>query len=248
MFQYFPSGDAAIIAKAGNVISEEVNRKVRDLLSATEKAAIPGILDFIPSYNELMICYDPVVVGWLELIDRLKALEKNMPVNTEQQKSVTSLVPVLYGGESGPDLKEVAAHAGLTEEEVIRIHGAEPYMVYMLGFTPGFCYLGGVDRRIAIPRKQKPRLRIPAGAVGIAGTQTGIYPIESPGGWQLIGQTPIRLFDPHRNPPFLFRPGDLLKFISIQKEEYFAIQAEVENGSFSLRKYSDDPNQKSKIQ
>jgi KipI family sensor histidine kinase inhibitor len=139
-------------------------------------------------------------------------------------------VPVVYGGEYGPDLKDVALYNGLSEEEVIRIHSSVGYLVYMLGFTPGFCYLGGMNDRIAMPRKETPRLRIPEGAVGIADKQTGIYPVESPGGWQIIGRTPLKLFDPGRVPEFMFDAGDILKFVPVSGEDFNSIRAEILTG------------------
>jgi len=179
--KYIPSGDSAFIIKAGDVISEEVNLVVRKLLKRLEEENISGILGFIPSYNELMVCYDPATVDYRQLLETFKKCAADLGAMTLPEAEVVH-VPVLYGGEAGPDLHHVAEHNGLTEEDVIRIHSSTNCLVYMLGFTPDFCYLGGMDRRIATPRHETPRLKIPAGSVGIAGEQTGIYPLESPGG------------------------------------------------------------------
>jgi inhibitor of KinA len=141
-------------------------------------------------------------------------------------------VPTLYGGEYGPDIEFVATHNNITPEEVIEIHTATPYLVYMLGFTAGFPYLGGMSEKIATPRLKTPRTRIPAGSVGIAASQTGLYPIESPGGWQLIGRTPIKAFSPQSENPFLFAAGDYLKFRAIEQDEYDKIKELSEKGEY----------------
>ncbi|MFA5848490.1 MAG: 5-oxoprolinase subunit PxpB [Bacteroidales bacterium] len=232
--EFLPAGDSAIIIKAGDEISVEINRTITALLARIEKGNISGITDFIPSYNELMICYNPAVTGFDKLKEAINSLEKDIEKSTLSELK-TKVVPVLYGGDYGPDLEDVATHNKLSAHEVIKIHSAGSYLVYMLGFTPGFCYLGGMDQRIAMPRKQTPRLKIPEGAVGIADQQTGIYPIESPGGWQLIGQTPLKLFDAKRKPEFLFNIGDTLRFVPVTEAEYNVIKAEVENGSYKLK-------------
>jgi inhibitor of KinA len=215
--QFIPSGDAALILKAGDDISPGTNAVVRKLLFVIEQEKIGGVLDLLPSYNELMVCYDPVRLDLQEITRRLEILVDDL-VHVALPRSNRVTIPVAYGGEYGPDLEEVAAHSGLSPDEVVRIHSSADYLVYMLGFTPGFCYLGGMDDRIATPRKKSPRLKIPAGAVGIAGNQTGIYPLESPGGWQLIGQTPLKLFDPGRKDPFLIKQGDILRFEPVSHE------------------------------
>ncbi len=235
MFQYIPSGDSAIIIKAGSDISEEINGTVRKLLVIIEKQKIKGIIDFIPSYNELMVCYDPLSINFKELLIVLRSLETEIE-NTELPQSLVIHVPVLYGGESGPDIEEVSDFSGLSMEEIVKIHSSDSYLVYMLGFTPGFCYLGGMDERIATPRKQSPRLKIPAGSVGIADKQTGIYPIESPGGWQLIGKTPLRLFDPAKRPEFLISAGDRIKFYPVTEDDFKNIARKVNEGTFIVEK------------
>jgi KipI family sensor histidine kinase inhibitor len=233
--QYIPSGDSALIIKAGDDISIETNGIVRKLLIRIEQENIDGIIDFIPAYNELMVCYDPIIVGYRALFDIFASLTDDIET-VELPESGIIHVPVLYGGRNGEDLPEVAFCHNLSEEEVIHIHSLPNYRVYMLGFTPGFCYLGGMDEKISTPRKQNPRMKIPAGAVGIAGNQTGIYPIVSPGGWQLIGRTPLRLFDPNRNPEFLFQAGDTIKFYPISKDEYGEIGNAIEEGRYETKR------------
>jgi inhibitor of KinA len=231
--RYIPSGDAAFIIKAGTDLSPETNRLVRKLLVCAEQEGIPGIIDFIPSYNELMVVYDPVVTGYKKLIERLRSLEAGAEHLVLPEPEIT-VVPVWYGGEAGPDLWAVAETHGLDTQQVIDMHSAAIYEVYMLGFMPGFCYLGGLNEHIATPRKATPRLNIPAGSVGIAGKQTGIYPLASPGGWQVIGQTPITLFDPQKDPAFLFKPGDRIKFNPISEENFQEISGEVNRGEYTL--------------
>jgi len=228
--KYLPSGDSAIIIKTGSDISANQNIKVRKLLYGIEREKINGIVDFIPAYNELLICYDPLEISFRRLLDTLYLIENKLD-DIQLPESRIIRVPVLYGGEAGPDLDEVAERNRLTPDKVIEIHSSADYLIYMLGFTPGFCYLGGMDERIATPRKAQPRLNIPAGSVGIADKQTGIYPIVSPGGWQLIGKTPLRLFDPARDPVFLFSPGDHIRFYAIGEEEFLRISELSEKGS-----------------
>ena len=234
--RYIPSGDSAFIIKAGDDISPATNQLVRKLLLQIEEANIPGITDFIPSYNELMVCYDPCTTPYRELLERLRTVETGIDERALPESPVFR-VPVLYGGDHGPDLAEVASIHRLSIQEVIERHSTPTYLIYMLGFTPGFCYLGGMDETIATPRKATPRVAIPAGSVGIAGQQTGIYPVDSPGGWQLIGKTPLRLFAPEREPVFLFRPGDRLRFEPVTAEIFKEISEATGQGKWDITEY-----------
>jgi KipI family sensor histidine kinase inhibitor len=153
---------------------------------------------------------------------------------SQQQRRVFEL-PVAYWGEHGPDLATVAQHNGISEDEVIRIHSSTAYRVYMLGFSPGFPYLGGMDSRIACPRLKTPRTRVPAGSVGIAESQTGVYPNASPGGWQLIGRTPVRLFDPAQAPPSVLQPGHFVRFAAVPPDQFAAIEAQVAKGEYVIK-------------
>lgn len=235
MIRYIPSGDSAFIIKAGDVISGEVHITVRKLLQKLDEAKFAGVTDIIPSYNEILVCYDPLVAGYRQILDDLRMCEADLE-SVDLPASSTVHVPVCYRGEYGPDLQYVADLNSVSPEVVIDIHCSAVYLVYMLGFTPGFCYLGGMDPRIASPRKETPRMKIPAGAVGIAGQQTGIYPIESPGGWQLIGRTPLRLFDPQLKSPFLLSAGDCVKFFSVTEDEFSRILSDVSNGNYIVRR------------
>ena len=218
-----PAGDRALTVEYANVIREEVNRKVCALNRKIHEAGLPGITETVPSYRALLVLYDPAAVAFAELKQRLERFSEQAESGTEAEGK-TFRIPVCYGGTYGEDLKDVAAHAGLSEEEVIRIHAGATYRIYMLGFLPGFPYLGGMDARLATPRLMTPRTRIPAGSVGIGGSQTGIYPLASPGGWRLIGQTPLKLYDPERTPDILYRAGDSLEFYPVTPEEFRKIQ------------------------
>jgi len=217
--RYLPAGDAALVVEFGDRIDEAINRRVHLLAHVLAQDPVPGLGEAVPTYRSLLVHYDPLQLGYGDVArlvkDRLQEMED---VRLPQPRLVE--VPTLYGGEFGPDIAFVARHNGISVEEVIRIHSGVDYPVYMLGFTPGFPYLGGVAAAIAAPRLQTPRPRVPAGSVGIAGQQTGIYPIESPGGWRIIGRTPLALFDPYRDPPALLAAGDRVRFLPISEAEY----------------------------
>ena len=232
--RFLTTGDTSVSVEFGNVISEAINHDIRAYKIALEKAEIPGIVETVPTYRSLMVHYNPRIIRNGELKEKLKKLLSEMG-DVEIPPSPVLEIPVLYGGEMGPDLPFVAEHAGLSEEEVILIHSSTEYLIYMLGFTPGFTYLGGMSDKIATPRLQQPRVKIPAGSVGIAGSQTGIYPIDSPGGWQLIGRTPLKMYDPERETPILPEAGQYMKFYPINQLEYDLILQAVENGSYELK-------------
>lgn len=216
---YRIAGDRGLLVELGEGIDPNVNREVRKLSIVIEKRKIPGVLEVIPTYRSILLVYDPLTVEpqrICEIISQLKAEASG----TSLPPPRTVEIPVCYGGEFGPDVEFVARHAGLTVEEVIEIHSAPLYQIYMMGFTPGFPFLGGLPEVLATPRLPTPRLQVPAGSVAIGGNQTGIYPIASPGGWRLIGRTPIRLFFPEREEPFVYRPGDFIKFHPISAEQF----------------------------
>ncbi len=188
---FVPAGDCSLLIEFGYEINPEINRKFTSTVYFIHDQQIEGILDMIPAYCSLLINYDPRVVSYARLQARIAELLKMDVKMSAGQKRVYE-IPVCYGGEFGPDLDTIAANAGMTVEEVIRIHTGSDYLIYMLGFLPGFCYLGGLDERIHTPRLANPRVKIPAGSAGIGGSSTGIYPMDSPGGWQLMGLTPIK--------------------------------------------------------
>jgi len=232
--EYKIAGDRGIVVEFENEISEKVNSKVRNMFLAIEKSNFKEIEEIIPTYRSLLVLYDPLEIDGMNLIKKLKTVEKNIKeIQIEKPKTIE--IPVVYGGKFGPDLEFVAQHNNLTVEEVIKIHTERKYLIYMLGFTPGFPYLGGMSEKIATPRLENPRTKIPEGSVGIAGNQTGIYPIESPGGWRLIGRTPLKLFDPYGKHPFLLQAGDYLKFVSINEQLYHSIKEQVEKGTYTVK-------------
>jgi len=216
------AGDRGLLVEYGDGIDPELNRKVRAIALATEQASPEGLLEVIPTYRSIILIYDPGVTSPHHLEAVLLSLEERLTeIDIPLPKTVQ--IPVCYGGELGPDIGFVARHNNLTAADVIRIHSAPHYQIYMVGFTPGFPYLGGLPEALHTPRLETPRTVVPAGSVGIANAQTGVYSIDSPGGWRLIGRTPLRLFDPKRANPFLFKAGDLLKFEPISMDEYHDI-------------------------
>ncbi len=219
-------GDSALSVEFGQEISPAVNRRVTALRRCIDEAVkvgrLTGIVETVPTYCSLMIVYDPLALGYDELREKLAAIIDGMKLADEGKRQVVE-IPVVYGGEYGPDLEEVADAHGMTAEEVIRLHSAPEYPVYMLGFVAGFPYLGGMDERLATPRKKSPRLKIAAGSVGIAGGQTGIYSVESPGGWQIIGRTPLKLYDADSENPVLLSAGCYVKFKPVLEAEFKAM-------------------------
>lgn len=231
---FFPAGDLALVVELGDAISPEINRKVRSLTDALEEGSIPGVFDFLPTYRSVLVYYDPLLITSGEVQDGIERLLESTEVADTGTRHIVH-IPTLYGGDMGPDIAFVAEHNGIDEQEVVRIHSGADYLVYMMGFSPGFAYLGGLDKRLATPRLQSPRTEIPAGAVGIAETQTGVYPMASPGGWQLIGRTPLKLFDPVRERPVLLSAGDYVRFVPIESQEaYDDILQQVESDEYSV--------------
>ncbi len=225
------AGDSSLLVEFGAEISPEINRKIAATVQLLKEQHIEGIVDMIPTYCSLLINYDPRVLSYEEIRERVFAIVRVETIAGTQRKRVFE-IPVCYGGEYGPDMDNIAKHAGLTEEEVIRIHSSKDYLIYMLGFLPGFTYLGGLDERIHTPRLANPRLKISAGSVGIGGSQTGIYPLDSPGGWQLMGMTPVKTYDPNREVPILVEAGDYIRFVPIDEAEYLRIKDLAERGEY----------------
>ncbi len=220
-----PAGDRALVAEFGDVIAEDVNRRVNALKRALLAENIAGVREMIPTYRSLLVEYDPAVIALPALTERVRAADPgDVPATAEQRRLLT--IPCCYGGKYGEDLKDMTEITGLSEAEIIAIHSATEYRVYMLGFLPGFVYLGGLDERIAAPRLKTPRTSIPAGSVGIGGNQTGVYPMASPGGWRLIGATPVAFYDPAREKPALCEAGDYIRFVPVSPEEYERLRKE----------------------
>jgi KipI family sensor histidine kinase inhibitor len=217
--RFLIAGDSALVVEFGDEISEEINRKVHALADALRRSSLPGLGELIPTYRSLLIRYDPLRLSYGEVKAFVSEVFKECRERPSLKLRMVE-VPAVYGREFGPDIKFVADHNALSVEEVIGLHSSATYTVYMLGFTPGFAYLGGLPEALATPRLPTPRRLVPAGSVGIAGAQTGIYPIATPGGWRLVGRTPFRLFDLTQEPPVLLRPGDRLRFVPISEEEF----------------------------
>ncbi len=232
--KFLPAGDAALVVELGDEISPEINRRVRSLSLALERGGVAGVFDFLPTYRSALVFYDPLAASAASVQDAMMGLLEAADEGDDAAPQVVH-IPVLYGGDMGPDIGFVADNAGVSEMDVVGMHSGVDYLVYMMGFSPGFAYLGGLDDRLATPRLQSPRGEIPAGAVGIAEAQTGVYPVASPGGWQLIGRTPVDLFDAGREPPALLSAGDYVRFVALEGEaEFREIRRQVEAGEYRV--------------
>jgi inhibitor of KinA len=223
----YPLGDAAIVLQFGDTINRQTHQTIQTFTAALEQQPFPGFREYVPAFTTVTVYYDPWIVSrkgledpYACVIQALTRILYQMRAQPGRTSAKLVEIPVCYGGKWGPDLEVVAALNEISPEEVIRLHTREEYLVYMIGFAPGFPYLGGMNDRIAAARKDKPRSKVPAGSVGIAGKQTGIYPIPSPGGWQLIGRTPLVLFDPRRESPSLLQAGDHIRFVPITEKEF----------------------------
>ena len=214
-----PLGDSGLVVTFGDTISPTIHDQVMAFTESCSTESLRGVTDVVPTYVSVAIYFDPLVIEMTQLRERLSSM-----VRTESFRTTVSSrnieIPVLYGQDCGPDLQELADATDLSPEEVISLHTSVSYRVYMLGFSPGFPYLGIVPQQIAATRLAEPRSNVPAGSVGIAGQQTGIYPQDSPGGWRIIGQTPLQLYDCSRTTPFLLKTGDRVSFRSITREEF----------------------------
>lgn len=212
-------GDRGLLLEYGDEISAEVNEKVRKMALALQAEPLDGVIEVVPTYRSLLVVYNPLMIPLEGLKSRLKQLEEGLKGISFPDPKLTK-IPVLYGGDFGPDLEKVAEYLHRTPEEVIRLHCGKPYFIYMIGFMPGFPYMGELPDALITPRLKTPRLSVPAGSVAIAQKQTGIYPVESPGGWQILGRTPVRLFNPEKQPPALLRMGNLVQFYPIDEKEF----------------------------
>mgnify|MGYP001827865392 FL=1 len=213
-----PMGDRSLLVELGDDISPSVNQRVQELFTALDLRAVDGVRDLVPSYRSLLAVYDPLGISPAELKRTIRNTYQNLD-QTELPAPRTIDIPIVYGGEQGPDLETVAQYHHITPQAVIDYHTRPTYRVYMIGFTPGYPYLGEVPEAIATPRRNTPRILVPRGSVGIAKQQTGIYSVDSPGGWQIIGWTPVNLFDPQAQPPSLLMMGDRVRFQAISLQE-----------------------------
>jgi KipI family sensor histidine kinase inhibitor len=227
-------GEGGIVVEIGDAIDDAVNARVHALAAAIRTRLRGSSLEVVPSYRSLLVLHDPVRTPRAPLVRKLRALAAGLGETPPALSGRVVRLPVCYGGTHGPDLDEVARLTGLAAGAVVARHAAPTYRVHLLGFTPGFPYLGGLDPALNVPRLEVPRSRIPAGSVAIGGEQTGVYPIESPGGWRLVGRTPYRLFDPRLPRPFLLAAGDGLRFVPIDREAFEAAARRVEAGDGAL--------------
>jgi inhibitor of KinA len=213
------AGDQALLIEFGEEIKPAINRRVQAFAQRANQHKISGIGELVPSYCTVLIYYDPMYLSFSQAASWAGEFLSSGSVEVESTPKIKE-VPVLYGGPHGPDIDFVAEHNGISVEEVIRIHTGQPYLVYVVGFSPGFTAMGTVPDKIRAPRLPTPRTKVAAGSVGIGGAQTGIYPVESPGGWRLIGRTPLKLFDLSWTPPSHFQAGDYARFYPISEEEF----------------------------
>ncbi|MBM3944903.1 MAG: 5-oxoprolinase subunit PxpB [SAR202 cluster bacterium] len=229
---FLPAGDLGVVVELGDAIKPEINLRVRNMMLALEKQRVPGVVDLVPTYRSLLVQYDPMKITYDHLVATLGEVAGSLDSIKVSSPRIVH-IPTLYGGDYGPDLDFVAENAKVATDEVVKLHSGTDYLVYMMGFTPGFPYLGGLHKKLVTPRLQTPRVRIPAGSVGIAEAQTGVYPVSSPGGWRLIGRTPLKMFDPDRDPPTLIQAGDFIRFVPLGSEkEFLDLAKRVERGEY----------------
>jgi inhibitor of KinA len=216
---YLLMGDRGLLLEFGEEISHEVNERVRRMALAIQAEAIEGIIETVPTYCSLLIIYNPLILPLNELKKRVHNIEEGLQETPFPEPKLTR-IPAVYGGVYGPDLEFVAEYHQISREEVVRLHCSKPYFIYMIGFMPGYPYMGELPEALIMPRLKTPRLSVPKGSVAIAQKQTGIYSMESPGGWQIIGRTPVELFNPEKDPPALLQMGDLVQFYQIGEKEF----------------------------
>jgi inhibitor of KinA len=229
--RFQPTGDLALSVELGDDISVDVNTRVRALEFLIEQKALPGVVETVPTYRALQVYYDPGVVGYEALCRALTPLVEQA-ASTAMPPAREVELPCCYGGELGPDLEPAARKLDLPVDELVRLHAQAEYLVYFIGFTPGLPYMTGAPPQLTIPRLDTPRVKVPAGSVGIGGIQCCIYSVESPGGFWLLGRTPLRLYDPGSAEPILLRPGDRVRFRPVERAEFDAIGAQVAAGAF----------------
>ena len=220
-----PVGDCAISIDFGQVIDPKINRQIRQVIEQIKLLQLDGIIELVPTYCALLVQYDAMVYTYSDICGTINPILQETVTDSANERVTIIEIPTVYGGEFGPDLGFVASHNHLSEAEVVSIHSGTDYLVYMLGFIPGFTYLGGVDPRIATPRLSSPRILIPAGSVGIAGEQTGTYPSDSPGGWQIIGRTPVTMYDMSKEQAALLQAGDYVRYVSIDENEFHRVKS-----------------------
>jgi inhibitor of KinA len=230
--RFLSAGDRALVVEFGDRIERALSNDVLRLDASLRSGGLSGVVETVPTFRSLMVHYDPVATTCADLVRAITSLLDRQP--GPRAAATLWRVPVCYEGSFAPDLGEVANRTGLAPSEVVALHSGTPYHVYMLGFLPGFPYMGDLPHELALPRRADPRLHVPAGSVSIATTLTAIYPYQSPGGWHLIGATPIRLFDPARSRPALLAPGDKVQFESVDPASFASIRRAVDGGNYEV--------------
>lgn len=234
-FEIVPLGDLAVRVSFGDEIEKTTNERIRQFIVNLQKESAEGVVECVPAYTSVTVYYEPNRISYSHLVEKLRAIY----LASGQSKGIKPVVyeiPVWYGDGMGPDLAYVAQYHGMSERDVIELHANKEYLIHMIGFMPGFPYLGGLPDEIAVPRLEKPRRSVEPGAVGIGGNQTGIYPADVPSGWRIIGVTPVILFDLERENPFLFSSGNYIKFKPIDQDEFLKIKEM--GASYQVKTYS----------
>jgi inhibitor of KinA len=227
--RFLPQGDAALVVEFGDRIDPAVNGRVHALAAALAAAPIAGVTELVPTFRSLCLHYDPLDLDFADLVAAVRGRLAGLPAMAPPGRRIT--IPVCYEGDLAPDLAEVAGRTGLAPDDVVRLHAGSAYRVFMLGFLPGFAYMGSLPETLRLPRRASPRVRVPAGSVAIAMEMTAIYPLQSPGGWHLIGSAPTTLFDIAADPPALLRPGDEVRFQPVGRAAFEALRAAWQDGS-----------------
>lgn len=226
------AGDQGLVVEFGNKIDPQINAKVRSLFQKIKQQGYPGVIETVPTYRSLMIYYNPMEVELEDLKREVEHLTREGGQEALNSQPRLVKIPVLYGGEMGPDLEWICEKNDLSKDELVDIHTSKDYLVYTIGFAPGFPYLGRMSRNLFCPRLEEPRTKVPEGSVAIAESQTVVYAIETPGGWRIIGRTPLKLFDLNRERPTLLQPGDHVRFILTSEDEYGIIEEAVKKGEY----------------
>lgn len=234
IYSFLQNGDSAVTVQFKNEISREVNAYVTSLCTEIEQTGIKGVTEYIPTFCSVSVLYDCTEISAKKLKNTLAKILKNIKVASSRKARLFE-IPVCYDDCFALDMDNVCEHSHLTRQEVIERHSGRDYLIYMLGFLPGFAYLGGMDESLATPRLDSPRSEIFEGAVGIGGEQTGIYPVASPGGWQLIGKTPLKVYDKERENPILYSAGDYIRFVPVDLDEFKRIEQQVQSGEYQVK-------------